>query len=68
MEVIVLDGSSYLLYDEPPQINEPYAFKTNEHTDWNLGKKWISLRGDGDKQLLEIINPKMIRKLIVLLK
>lgn len=68
MEVIILNGVSYLLYDAPPEINKPYVFKTNPEDEWTLGKKWVNLPTTGNKQLLDVLNPWMIRKYVLLLK
>jgi hypothetical protein len=56
-------NQTFEITEEPLEHGKPYVFSENG-AEWNYAEQWNDFRGEGGAHVLEMLNPKMIRKSI----
>jgi hypothetical protein len=72
MKIKTREGFEVEINDDPLETGKPYVFREKDSDEWWYGERWYGERWSGDclnagnKPVLEILNPSMIRKKVVI--
>lgn len=62
MKITTIDTNQvFEITEEPLEFGKPYVF-SEDGKEWYYGEEWKDYRGEGGVPMIEMINPKMIRK------
>lgn len=64
MKITTIDTNQvFEITEEPLEFGKPYVF-TEDGIEWYYGEEWKKYLGEGGVPMIEMINPKIIRKSI----
>lgn len=67
MIIRTIDDKLVEVSNESPKTGDPYIFKNpnDKKGGWHFGEMWNHMPSEGGRNMLELINPKMIRKRVI---
>jgi hypothetical protein len=61
-----VENKKYLVYTEiEPRPGDSYVFKEPDTEEWWYGERFVSMGDAGGKNVLEVLNPGMVRRKVI---